>query len=114
MRTIALRKMKVVVDNVTEEVSLDTNRYKETVRWTHIMGMCGEDTARPIMLFVVVGGTEIPLKLETSTIARDSVQVSADIYLSGNYVIGMRGYGVTAGVELTLTAFGVVEDPVTI
>jgi len=114
MRTIALRKMKVVVNNVTEEVYLDPNRYVETIRWTHIMGMCWEETARPIQLFVIVGGTEIPLKLETPTIARDTVQVTGDIYLSGNYVIGMRGYGVTAGQELTLTAFGLVEDPVTV
>jgi len=114
MRTIALRKMGVWAVAPLDEVVLDTNRYKETVRWNHIVGVVQEGTARQIVLFVRVGNTEIILKQETPAIAGDSVQVSADLYLTGNYVIGMRAVSVTGGEIMELSAFGVVEDPVTL
>ena len=114
MRTIALRKMKVWGAAPLDEVLLDTNRYKETVRWTHIAGVLDEGHNRRITLFVRVGGTEIPLKQETPAFAFNSVQVTGDIFLSGNYVIGMRVTGGDVGSEMTITAFGVVEDPVTL
>jgi len=114
MRTIALRKMKTWAAAPGDQVVLDTNRYKETIRWTHIGGHIVYQTARQIILFVLVGGTEIPLKSETPAAALDSVEVTGNIYLSGNYVIGMRGVAVPAGSEMTLTAFGVIEEPVTL
>jgi len=114
MRTIALRKMGIFGPAPNDEVVFDTNRYKETIRWTHIVGLVREGTARMITLFVQVGGTEILLKQQTVVAARDSVQVSADIYLTGNYRIGMRAASVQGGEIMELSAFGVVEDPVTV
>lgn len=114
MRTIALRKMGVFGPAPNDEVVFDTNRYKETIRWTHICGCVCEGVARMITLFVRVGGVELVLDRETQVAARNALTVSADIYLTGNYQIGMRATSVTGGEIMELSAFGVVEDPRTV
>ena len=114
MRTIALRKMGVWAAAPLDEVVFDPTRYKETVRWTHICGCVCEGTARMVTLFARRGTTEIVIDRKTQQTDRDAVTWTGNMYLPGDYIIGMRAASVTGGEIMELSAFGVVEEPVTL
>jgi len=114
MRTIALRLTKTWAAAPGDEILLDTNRYKETIRWTRVVGLVDHAQACLLRLFVRVAGTEILLKQEVQVAGLNSIQMESPVYLSGDYRIGFRVTGADAGENMEFSAFGIVEEPVTI
>ncbi len=114
MRTIAIKLTQVYGAAPLDELLFDTNRYKETIRWTRIVGNVSSGQGCLVRLFVRVGGTEILVKQQVQGAALNSIQAESPLYLTGNYRIGMRATGADVGSLMELSAFGLIEDPVTV
>ena len=114
MRTIAIRMSQAYGAAPLDTLVFDANRFEETIKWTRIVAVLHEGHARMITLFFRAGTTDIMIKQETPRTARDSVQTESDLYVSGQYRIGMRVTNGDNGSIMELSAFGIVEDPVTV